>query len=106
MSDEAASLLSIEAAVAALRDTTEAGAFLAAILSPSEYDHIRRRWLAFQLKLTGFTHRAAARRVGISMETVSRVAALQRIESPILEHVLSRCQASDLGPLQSGNDHR
>jgi uncharacterized protein YerC len=82
---------SIAAAVAALRHADEAETFLRAMLSSEEYYHLQGRWEAFQLKRHGFSHRETAKRAGVSLQTATRAAALQRIDSSILEDVISRC---------------
>jgi uncharacterized protein YerC len=89
---EAPPLLPLDEAVSGLRDTSEATAFLQAVLSKAEYARLDGRWKAFQLKRAGLPHRQAAKLAQVSGATVTRSAAL--VGTPILEEIIRR---GDLG---------
>ncbi len=84
---------SVAAVVAELQNADEAEAFLKAVLSSEEYENLQGRWKAFQFKRDGLSHREAAKRAGVSVQTATRAAALLKLNEPILEQVLVRCNS-------------
>jgi uncharacterized protein YerC len=81
-------LISIEAALVELKDLREARSFLSAVLSTGEYQKLRKRWKAYQLRARGIPLERIKQLTGVSMTTASRAAKLRLSRYRIILDIL------------------
>lgn len=62
----------LDALIASARTEKEAGELLAALLTPSEYEEMARRWQIVRRLILGETQREIACKLGVSVATVTR----------------------------------
>jgi uncharacterized protein YerC len=95
-----AHLTNIESASLALRDEDEAHRFLNAIVSPGEYEKIRKRWQVHQLRSQGMSldQIVSAARVAIGIAT--RALAKRSSHRLILDIIMTRAAAKPASELR------
>jgi len=86
-------LIPIEEAILALENRREARSFLTAVLSPAEFERLRKRWQVYQLRSNGMPLANIVRTARVAMATASRGAALHHSRHrQILNALVSRVQ--------------
>lgn len=89
------SLVQIGDSLLTLKNSTEADAFLGAILSSAEYERLQKRWYAYQLRAGGMTLAEIVQIAHVAMATATRAAALHRTHREILDVVMARGAGGD-----------
>ena len=82
--------IKLEEALAAATSAAEIREFLEVLLTQTELKHLRQRWAAVQLALSGVTQRSVRDRINVSIETASRSARVAREGGAILRKLLAR----------------
>ena len=88
--------LSIEEAFTVLRGPNEVHSFLNAMLSEREYNQLKKRWRAYQLRARGVTLAKVVGQARVAMATATRAAKLVRTSARFLNDVIARGSAPRL----------